>query len=179
MPCSFVKCFLFGLIVLCSLPATAVKPLQPPGLRILPVHPSLTVKAGYIFSGTVTTVERLAPRTNGSVAVMRITFHVNQGLRGTRTGQTLVIREWAGLWQDGDHYRPGERVMLFLYPPSKLGLTSPVGGASGRFGVDTSGRVIIEPRRVGFPKRTQVPSDLRMPPVDFFRALRRAEEERP
>jgi hypothetical protein len=176
MLCSRGKCLLLGLILLGSLPAAAVKPLDPPGIRILPQRPSLTLKAGYIFSGTVKAVERLTPRANGGAAVMRVTFHVDQGLRGTVTGQTLVIREWAGLWQAGDRYRPGERVMLFLYPPSKLGLTSPVGGESGRFGVDPGGRVIIEPRKVG-PGRTHLPANLRMPPLDFLRALRRTEEE--
>jgi hypothetical protein len=175
MLCSRSRCLLLGLILLGSLPAAAVKPLDPPGIRILPQRPSLTLKAGYIFSGTVKAVERLTPHANG-VAVMRITFHVDQGLRGTRTGQTLVIREWAGLWQAGDRYRPGERVMLFLYPPSKLGLTSPVGGASGRFGVDPGGQVVIEQRKVG-PGRTHLPANLRMPPLDFLRALRRTEEE--
>ena len=175
MRCSRSKSLLLGLILLGSLPAAAVKPLDPPGIRILPQRPSLTLKAGYIFSGTVKAVERLTPHANG-VAVMRITFHVDQGLRGTRTGQTLVIREWAGLWQAGERYRPGERVMLFLYPPSKLGLTSPVGGASGRFGVDPGGQVVIEPRKVG-PGRTHLPANLRMPPLDFLRALRRTEEE--
>jgi hypothetical protein len=175
MLCSRSRCLLLGLILLGSLPAAAVKPLDPPGIRILPQRPSLTLKAGYIFSGTVKAVERLTPHANG-VAVMRITFHVDQGLRGTRTGQTLVIREWAGLWQAGERYRPGERVMLFLYPPSKLGLTSPVGGASGRFGVDPGGQVVIEPRKVG-PGRTHLPANLRMPPLDFLRALRRTEEE--
>jgi hypothetical protein len=175
MLCSRGRCLLLGLVLLGSVPAAAVKPLDPPGIRILPQRPSLTLKAGYIFSGTVKAVERLTPHANG-VAVMRITFHVDQGLRGTRTGQTLVIREWAGLWQAGDRYRPGERVMLFLYPPSKLGLTSPVGGASGRFGVDPGGQVVIEPRKVG-PGRTHLPANLRMPPLDFLRALRRTEEE--
>jgi hypothetical protein len=176
MRCSRSKSLLLGLILLGSLPAAAVKPLNPPGMRVLPRRPSLILKAGYIFSGTVKAVERVTPRVNGSVAVMRITFHVDRGLRGTRTGQTLVIREWAGLWQAGDRYRPGERVMLFLYPPSKLGLTSPVGGGSGRFVVDPGGQVVIEPRRVG-PTRAHFPANLRLPPLDFLRALRRTEEE--
>jgi hypothetical protein len=177
MPCSRGQCFLLGLILLGSLPATAVKPPNPPEIRISPWHPSLILNAGYIFSGTVKTVERLVPRTSGSVAVMQITFHVDQGLRGARTGQTLVIREWAGLWRSGDRYSPGQRVMLFLYPPSKLGLTSPMGGESGRFQVDPSGRVIIEPRKVGFPPHTRIPENNRLPPVEFLRALHRTEEE--
>jgi len=176
MPCSRRKFLLLWLMLFGSLPAAAVKPLNPPGIRISPRRPSPTLKAGYIFSGTVKEVERLAPGANGGVAVMRITFHVDRGLRGTRTGQTLVIREWAGLWQTGARYRPGERVMLFLYPRSKLGLTSPVGGESGRYAVDPGGKVIIEPRKVG-PTRARFPANLRMPPLEFLHALRRMQEE--
>jgi hypothetical protein len=177
MPCLPCKCLLLGMVLLGSLPAPAVKPLYPPGIRVSPQRPSLTLTAGYIFSGTVKAVERLTPRANGSVAVMRITFYVNQGLRGTRTGETLVIREGAGLWQSGGRYSPGERVMLFLYPPSKLGLTSPVGGASGRFPVEPGGKVIIEPRKVGLPMGTRLPGPTRMGPGEFLRRLRSAEEE--
>jgi hypothetical protein len=176
MPCSRSKCLLLAMVLLGSLPATAVKPLQPPGIQILPLRHSLTLQSGYIFSGTVKAVKRLTP-TSGSVAVMQITFYVNQGLRGARTGQTLVIREWSGLWQSGDRYSPGERVMLFLYPPSKLGLTSPVGGASGRFPVDPGGKVIIEPRKVGLPTLMSLPWRTHMGPGDFLRTLRSAEEE--
>jgi hypothetical protein len=35
-------------------------------------------------------------------------------------------------------------VLLFLYPPSKLGLTSPVAGAMGRFALDSEGSVLID-----------------------------------
>ncbi len=176
MLCTRGRFSLLGLVLLGSLPVAAVKPVQSPEDRILPVRRSLTLRSGYIFSGTVKAVERLAPRTKDSVAVMSITFHVDQGIRGTRAGETLVIREWAGLWQAGDRYRLGERVMLFLYPPSKLGLTSPVGGASGRFPVDPGGQVIIEPRGSG-SAGTRFPRPIRMGPRDFYRTLHRAEEE--
>ena len=75
---------------------------------------------------------------------MQITFRVEQAIRGVRNGQVLAIREWAGLWNSGDRYRPGERLLLFLYKPSKFGLTSPVGGPMGRFPVDSGGNVILE-----------------------------------
>jgi hypothetical protein len=164
------KFLLLGLTLLGSLPATAEEPPPLPGIRISPYKPSLAVKAGYIFSGTVKAVERLVAK-NSSVEVMRITFHVDQGLRGAHTGETLVIREWAGLWQGGERYQLGERVMLFLYPPSKLGLTSPVGGSAGRFVVDSGGQVTVEPGKVGYP-RARLSGKLRMPPLVFFRALR-------
>jgi hypothetical protein len=37
---------------------------------------------------------------------------------------------------------------LFLYSPSKLGLTSPVGGPLGRFAVDSSGNASLENGRL-------------------------------
>src|SRR6202049_101923 len=94
-------------------------------------HP-LIRSSGYIFAGTVKSVERVAPKGNG-VATVLINFHVDQAMRGVRVGQTLAIREWAGLWESGERYGPGAQILLFLYPPSKLGLTSPVEGPMGRF----------------------------------------------
>jgi hypothetical protein len=70
-----------------------------------------------------------------------VTFQVEHALRGTTTGQNLTIHEWAGLWNTKERYRVGERVLLFLYPPSKLGLTSPVAGPMGRFAIDPQGRI--------------------------------------
>ena len=176
MSCSLGRLSLLWLVLLGSLLAPAEEALQSPERNISPVRRSLTLRSGYVFSGTVKSIERVAPRTKDSVAVMRITFHVDQGLRGTRSGQMLVIREWAGLWQGGDRYRPGERVMLFLYPPSKLGLTSPVGGALGRFPVDPKGQVIVESGRHGHTQ-TRSPRPVRMAPREFYRTLRRSEEE--
>jgi hypothetical protein len=34
-------------------------------------------------------------------------------------------------------------VLLFLYSPSKLGLTSPVAGGIGKFAVDAQGRIVM------------------------------------
>jgi hypothetical protein len=126
-------------------------PADPRELPYLHTRP-LTRSAGYIFSGTVKSVERAAAKRN-SVATVLITFHVDQAMRGVRTGQMLAIREWAGLWESSERYRPGEHVLLFLYPPSKLGLTSPVGGPWGRFRIDPSGRVILNPGRIGVRSR--------------------------
>jgi len=131
-----------------SEPARADLP-EPP---YLPHARPPTRSSGYIFAGTVKSVERAIPKRNG-VATVLINFHVDQAIRGVRTGQMLAVREWAGLWESGERYRPGERVLLFLYPPSKLGLTSPVGGPMGRFRIDPSGRVILGPGSIGVRSR--------------------------
>ena len=98
-----------------------------------------------IFSGTVLKIEHEKP-AGGGVPTTRITFRVDEPVRGVRRGEILTVSEWGGLWQAGERYREGERVLLFLYPPSRLGLTSPVGGARGRFRVDRAGRVEINSR---------------------------------
>jgi hypothetical protein len=54
----------------------------------------------------------------------------------------LTILEWLGLWSSGQRYAVGEHVLLFLYPPSRLGLTSAVGGALGQFHLDSGGGIL-------------------------------------
>lgn len=104
----------------------------------------LARRSGYIFDGTVLSVEPGVEAESGGVATVRITFRVEQAIRGVRNGQVLTIREWAGLWNSGERYRSGERLLLFLYSPGRLGLTSPVGGAQGRIPVDVRGNVILD-----------------------------------
>jgi hypothetical protein len=111
-----------------------------------PSHLTQMVQAaGMIFSGQVTHVGRAGP-ASGKVSATTITFQVQHAMRGTMgetTGGSVTIREWSGLWARGERYRVGERVLLFLYPPSKLGLTSPVSGAVGRFAVGRQDRVLL------------------------------------
>jgi hypothetical protein len=141
----------------------------------------LNQSSGYIFAGTVKAIERLAPKGNG-VATVQISFHVDQAMQGVHTGQMLTIREWAGLWQSDERYRLGERVLLFLYPPSKLGLTSPVRGPLGRFRIGPSGRVVLDPGRIGVRARRpsiteQLAGRTSVSPRELVRFLRSAEEE--
>src|SRR5277367_5336757 len=180
---SFWKYFLVALVLSAfSLQLFAVQPSRSefpgtdqPGSNPRHSRP-LTQSSGYIFAGTVKSVERVAPKGNG-VATVEINFHVDQGLRGVRTGQMLAIREWAVLWESGESYRLGERVLLFLYPPSKLGLTSPVQGPMGRFKIGPDGQIVLDPRRISFrPPRPGVRDALRgrtrVSPRELVRFLR-------
>jgi hypothetical protein len=114
----------------------------------VPTLVQLNRNSEYIFVGTVRSVTRVEPTLPSGVATVRITFHVENALRGVRRGQTLVIREWASRWESGEHYRVGERTMLFLFPPGKLGLTSPVGGELGKFRLDSYGHVLLNRAQV-------------------------------
>ena len=161
------------LLFVLSFPAIAQNFGSAPSLR------QLTRDSGYIFAGTVKAIERVTAGPISDVATMRITFQVEQGIRGVRTGQMLVIREWGGLWEQGERYRRGERVLLFLYRPSKLGWTSPVAGILGRFTVDKKGQINLD--RVASlaadPAYFNLRGKTRVSSRDFARTIRRLVEE--
>jgi hypothetical protein len=123
-----------------------------PPTELLPVSRRVLRGSDRIFSGTVLQVEHRNPASSSALATTRIVFRVDEGIRNVRRGQTVEINEWAGLWQSGERYHPGERVLLFLYPPSRLGLTSPVGNRAGRFPVSRAGKVTLE-APIGKPPR--------------------------
>jgi hypothetical protein len=141
--------FAFGLILF-SFSLFAEQPIRIPVDPPRPTGaPDLLRSSGYIFAGTVKSVERVAPKHHDSVGVMQITFQVEKGIRGVQSTQMLVIQEWMGLWEAGERYRPGERALLFMYPPSKLGLTSLVGGPMGRFPIGQGDGILLDDARTG------------------------------
>ncbi|MGA9977009.1 MAG: hypothetical protein WBQ08_00035 [Candidatus Sulfotelmatobacter sp.] len=145
----------------------------PPGRA--PTFPQLARTAGTIFAGTVTKIDA-GPAAGGSaVPTVAITFHVERPLRGTVPGGSLTILEWLGLWSSGQRYAVGEHVLLFLYPPSKLGLTSVVGGSLGQFRVDAAGGILLSDQQLAvFQAEPLLAGRSRVALNDFSRALRHA-----
>lgn len=143
----------------------------------------LTRKAGFIFAGRVLRVERPAPLP-GRVPVVQVTFQVERALRGTRSGQTVTLTQWAGAWDDGPQYRPGQRLLLFLYPRSQSGLTSVVGGRLGQFDLDEGGNIVLrgdQQSLLGTPEENPFARMGTRPPAkyryrDFAGRVRRAAE---
>jgi len=150
-------------------------PITPPGTIGFPL---IARAAGAIFSGTVVSITR-HPATQGqAVETVAITFHVENAIRGATPGEDLTISQWIGLWSGGQRYRAGERVLLFLYPSSKLGLTSCVAGGMGRFTVDPWGRVLLSAQHLSAFRRDPVlGGKSRVLVSDFALAVRRASEE--
>jgi hypothetical protein len=163
-------------------PPSPDQPIVPP--RVLPIRPNPTGfpnivhAAGTIFSGTVTSISH-RPATHGqAIETVAITFHVEQAIRGSASGEKLTISQWMGAWTSGQRYRVGERVLLFLYPPSKLGLTSTIGGGLGRFAVDPAGHVLLTAQHLSaFRKDPVLGGKSRVEIGDFAEAVRRATEE--
>jgi len=140
--------------------------------------PQFARAAGRIFSGTVTNVERRPAGAGQAVESVAITLHVENAIRGVTPGENLTISQWIGLWSSGQRYRVGERVLLFLYPDSKLGLTSCVGGPMGRLTFDRWGRILLTAQHISaFRADPVLGGKSRVAFSDFTLAVRRAGEE--
>ena len=136
----------------------------------------LSRRAGMIFTGTVinagtvvgsvpgtgtaaTTIESGASsevRLGGNF--LELHFRIDRPIAGVTSGQILTIHEWAGASSRQPALRSGDRVLLFLYPPSRLGLTSPVGGQQGQIRLDSTGENIYRHNFAEFDIAKHVPS---------------------
>ncbi len=133
--------------------------------------------AGYVFVGRVAVVKYLPAGGPNQVATVQITFAIEQGLRGTRAGTRLTIRQWAALWNAGE-YRVGERLAVFLYSLSRLGLTSAVGGTRGRLIIGRDGKVVLPPIVVANSPAAHSPSlPKRFSLREFTSVVRRAQAQ--
>src|SRR5208282_3991820 len=154
-------------------------PGRPPGTPPWTIgFPVIARAAGTVFSGTVTAIARRSAGQSQAVETVAITFHIENAIRGATPGQNLTILQWIGLWSSGQRYRVGERVLLFLYPPSKLGLTSCVAGAMGRFTIDPRGRVLLSAQHLSAFRADPVLSGKsRVSFSDFAWAVRQTSKE--
>ena len=127
--------------------------------RVLGPHwKELSRRAGMIFAGTVLTtaaqtpaIDRAAPAPTPAIQIpaiqtpaVELTFRVDRAIVGVEPGQTLTIHEWAGAWSMHRPMSSGQHILIFLYPPSRLGFTSPVGGSLGQVALDSSGKNVSD-----------------------------------
>jgi len=132
----------------CLTLALAVTPT--PASQVRPVNlEQMTERAATIFAGRcLETTVALDPEVG--LEVTTATFEVHRTVKG-QLGSTVVVRMVGGEDRRAresiagmPRFRPGDEVVLFLYAPSALGLSSPVGLGQGRFAVitDKQGRKI-------------------------------------
>lgn len=175
---SLFECLLFAFLLFIASALSAQQGAIP--VSSVPANlRQVTDHAGTILVGKVISLETLPLSFSDQIASVQITFQVEQGIRGAKAGEHFSFREWVGLWSGADRYRVGQRMMLFLYTPSALGLTSPVGGGAGRLSIDASGRVRLSPTQQQSIQLSQTPDirSGRVPVRDLVRAIRRMSEE--
>ena len=101
-------------------------------------------RAGMIFAGTVLSNSGESARAKVGETSVEIRLRVDHAISGVEPAQILTIHEWIGSLSRHPAMRPGEHLLLFLYPPSSLGLTSPVSGSQGQIRLDPLGRTIVD-----------------------------------
>jgi hypothetical protein len=118
-------------------------PDQLAAARILGPHwRQISRTSGMIFSGTVVKIESQPAEKGRPLPLMLMTFRVDRAIAGVRAGEVLTVREWAGAWSMQRAMTRGQRLLVFLYRPSRLGLTSPVGGRFGQVALDSRGEIV-------------------------------------
>jgi hypothetical protein len=141
--------------------------------RVLgPQWKQMAGRAGIIFIGTLLADDRIdndhAPVAAdqflpASATILpplpttHLNFRVERAIAGVEAGQILTIREWAGVPSVHRPMNAGQHVLLLLYPPSRLGFTSPVGGALGEVLLDAAGKNVIEPNAMARFRSLDVP----------------------
>jgi hypothetical protein len=125
--------------------------------RILGPHwQQFSRQAGMIFAGTVLSAPEPSTTTSGTATertlpTIVLTLRVDRPIAGVSFGQTVTIHEWAGAWSLHRPMRRGEHLLLFLYPLSRLGLTSPVDGSRGQIALDATGQNIAQSPLAALP----------------------------
>ena len=169
--------------------------------RVLgPQWKQLSRRAGMIFAGTVLaaaaqTGTTQTPATDRAVPAgvpaatpaVQLTFRVDQAIAGVKQGQILTVHEWAGAWSMHRPMLSGQHILIFLYPLSRLGFTSPVGGALGQVALDPTGKIVSKSGQrpsapIGVRDESSPPSPVSadtysVTVVQLERAIRSAREE--
>lgn len=148
--------------------------------RVLgPQWRQLSRRAGLIFAGTLLAAEAPTAATDratpGATRAVQLSFRVDRAIAGVDRGQILTVHEWAGAWSMHRPMSKGEHILIFLYPPSRLGFTSPVGGSLGQVALDPRGKNVVE-RHVVERNQSRMPV-AKASVIQLERAIRSAREE--
>ncbi len=106
-------------------------------VRLTPLG-EMTASAGTIISGKVIEVRDGVHPDYPNVEVTFVTLRVEESFKnGEPSSSSLTFMQLGGTGttriQELPAFKSGERVIVFLYPKSQYGLTSPVGGSQGKF----------------------------------------------
>src|SRR5690349_1533672 len=137
LPRRLSRAAVFGLVTASAL--LAVRPSAAIGRRL--DLATMTERAGTIVSGRITQIRAGAHPQYRNIGVLFVTMKVEEVMKGA-PGETFTFMQFTGQKLDNNggkglsaaqplpdmpSYRVGEEVVLFLYPPSSVGFTSPVG----------------------------------------------------
>ena len=140
---------IFTLIVLCSLicPVNANEVSESSGVKLerhfvfdtLPLNlEEITSASDRIFAGICTGAEEIEEDPESKLPVFKYTFKITEAIKGLNGKEEITFKQWKPT-TNGASYEIGEKYVLFLYPNSERGLTSPVGFLQGQFEIQKKG----------------------------------------
>ena len=140
---------ILSLIVLCSLmsPVNANEVSESSGVKLerhfvfdtLPLNlEEITSASDRIFAGICTGAEEIEEDLESKLPVFKYTFKITEAIKGLNGKEEITFKQWKPT-TNGASYEIGEKYVLFLYPNSERGLTSPVGFLQGQFEIQKKG----------------------------------------
>lgn len=91
-----------------------------------------------IFAGYLVKSEVIDKDPESELPVVKYTFKISEGIKGSNKDR-ITFKQWLPTAR-GEGYERGRKYILFLYPDSSLGVTSPVGLSNqGQFYVESKG----------------------------------------
>ena len=140
---------IFSLILLCSLifPVSASEVSESSGVKLerhfvfdtLPLNlEEITSASDRIFTGICTSIEEIEDDPESKLPVFKYTFKIIEAIKGLQGKEEVTFKQWKPTARNAG-YDVGEKYVLFLYPNSERGLTSPVGFLQGQFNVEKKG----------------------------------------
>lgn len=98
----------------------------------------ITKASGKIFAGRCVDAEEIENDPESKLPVVKYTFKVTESVKGIGGKETISFKQWQPTIRENS-YDVGKKYVLFLYPNSERGLTSPVGLLQGQFQVEEKG----------------------------------------
>ena len=97
----------------------------------------ITNSADRIFTGVCEKIEEIEKDPVSNLTVIKYTFKITESVKGINSDE-ITFNQWKPTTVDAG-YVIGEKYVVFLYPNSRIGLTSPVGFMQGKFLVEKKG----------------------------------------
>ena len=98
----------------------------------------ITKDADRIFFGKCISIEEIEDDLESKLPVFEYTFKTIEGIKGVDNEQIVIFKQWQPTVRTTG-YEEDKKYVLFLYPNSERGLTSPVGFEQGLFDIETKG----------------------------------------
>lgn len=95
--------------------------------------------SGIIFTGNCTSSEDIENDVESKLPVIKYTFKITECIKG-ECNKEITFKQWQPTTKS-TNYEVGKKYVLFLYPKSERGLTSPVALEQGSFEITKKGLI--------------------------------------